>query len=708
MKFSRIRFLIPLLFVVAAVVSIAVHGGFGTLSSFGYESIALICPLGTLESMAASASFIPKAVIAFLVFAAICVLFGRIFCGWICPVSLLRKITGSEPKTPLKEGDGKKGSLFAPFAILFGAVASAFAFGFPVFCLICPVGLTFALIIGVWGLFAFNDPSWTLLLTAAVLFAEVTILRRWCSKFCPLGALITLLSLLNKTWKPKVAPSCLKQSDGVGCNRCREACPEGIDLNAPITALLSARCTKCRQCADACPTSSIRFPVVALKMKTEEEALKPKAEIIERDPSERIKDYSEITLPMNRKTAQAEAERCLSCRLCEQACPQHNPIAEIIEAVREETPSEMRRLLMKPGMLPEICARVCPQERLCESVCPLSDKGGAVSIGALMQYSADYVLKHPRATKGAKAKKKHLRAAIIGAGPGGLSAAHVLASEGVETTVYDAHSEIGGLLTYGIPAFKLDKSLIAARRKLYEKTGIRFELSVKVEGEEDFRKITDNVDVCLIATGAQVPVMPDIPGVPEGAMIPSSVYLEHSYEASVHTESARDLSGKSVVVLGGGDSAMDCARTAIRQGAARVYCAARKPVEEWRASKSEMRHAREEGVVFVGGVQPIDAVVKDCKLRALNMQSSDVAVISLDADLLVVAWGFRAVRQQWLPLSVRTDEKGRIVTDKTYKAADGIYAVGDAVSGPALVTDAIAEARAAASAILAEFTSAKA
>lgn len=707
MKFSRIRFLIPLLFIVVAVASIAMHGGFGTLSSFGYESIALICPLGALESMAASASFIPKAAVAFLVFAAVCALFGRIFCGWICPVPLLRKLTGSEPKNPLKGDEKEKGGLLAPFAILFGAVASAFAFGFPVFCLICPIGLTFALIIGLWSLFAFNDPSWTLLLTVLVLFAEVTILRRWCSKFCPLGALITLLSLLNKTWKPKVVPSCLKKSDGLNCNRCREACPEGIDLNAPITALLSARCTKCRQCADACPTSSIRFPVLALKMKTEAESVKPRAEIVERAPEERIKDYSEITSSMNRKEARSEAERCLSCRLCETACPQHNPIAEIIASVREESPSEMRRLLMQPGMLPEVCARVCPQEKLCEAVCPLADKGGAVSIGALMRYLSEYVMKHPRASKKSSNGKSHLRAAVIGAGPGGLSAAHVLAAGGVATVVYDAHSDIGGLLTYGIPPFKLDKSLIAARRKIYEKEGIRFELATRIDSKEDFCKITEGVDICLIATGATQPVMPEISGVPAGSMIPSSVYLEEAYEALNGRMTGMSLAGKSVVVLGGGDSAMDCARTAIRQGARRVYCAARKQTGAWRASKTEMRHAAEEGVRFLGGVQPVSAVAEDGKLQALNMQTCDGDVVSLEADLLIAAWGFRAVRQQWLPESVISDEFGRIVTDKNYKAADGIYAVGDAVSGPALVTDAIAEARSAAAAILAELKSDK-
>lgn len=279
---SRLRTLSVLLFPALAAAGLAFHTGTGTLSSFGYRSIAAVCPLGSIEAMLAGRMFLPAAMISLAVLAAIALLLGKIFCAWICPVPTLRSwifwrrenggngAQASEPAAPGAEGPTSelhpegglpKLSLDSRHFVLGGALLSTAIFGFPVFCLICPIGLIFATMIGLWRLFQFNEPSWSLLLFPAILAVELVICRRWCRKICPLGALFSLLSGLNVFLRPKVhRGACVRISKGMDCTLCQSACPEEIDLHHAGSSQPLSECTRCRACSDSCPSGAITFP----------------------------------------------------------------------------------------------------------------------------------------------------------------------------------------------------------------------------------------------------------------------------------------------------------------------------------------------------------------------------------------------------------------------------------------------------------------
>jgi len=279
MKTSTLRTLTILAFVLLVVVGLAFHTGTGTISAFGYKTISAICPLGSIEAQLASKTFLPQVLISLAVFVLITILLGRIFCAWACPVPLFRKWF---PKKSAKVNAGEKssaleqsvehthentvsktsGTVDSSYYVLGGALASTFIFGFPVFCLICPVGLTFAVLIGVWRLIQFNEPTWSLLIFPLILILELVFYRYSCRKFCPLGALISLVSRLNIFVRPKIDQTkCMQTSKGIECKLCKSVCNEAIDLHekAASSAQLS-RCTKCRDCADVCPMGAIKFP----------------------------------------------------------------------------------------------------------------------------------------------------------------------------------------------------------------------------------------------------------------------------------------------------------------------------------------------------------------------------------------------------------------------------------------------------------------
>lgn len=271
-KFSSWRTLSISFFILLALVGLAFHTGTGTLSAFGYSTISAICPLGSIEALIASKTFIPAVFISLAVFLVISILFGRIFCAWMCPVPLFRKWFPKTEKsqnipTKVTEDVSANEGLIASakkidtsYFVLGGALGSTFLFGFPVFCLICPVGLTFAVIVGVWRLIQFNEPTWSLMVFPAILVLELVFFRFTCRKFCPLGALISLMSRANIFFKPAIdTKSCLKASKGADCSICKDACHEEIDLHEPLTQNALSRCTKCKDCSDACPMQAISF-----------------------------------------------------------------------------------------------------------------------------------------------------------------------------------------------------------------------------------------------------------------------------------------------------------------------------------------------------------------------------------------------------------------------------------------------------------------
>ena len=272
---SKLLRTLSVLAVIALVcLGLALHTGTGTPSAWGIYDIAAICPLGAAEAALASKTVVPPMLIALAIGIALVVLFGRAFCAWGCPIPLLRRIFGlKEPKRKRRASDAldvpaaqRGGAADSRNWVLGGALLSTAVFGFPVFCLVCPVGLTFGTLVVAWRVFQFNEVTWSLLVFPAMLVLELAVLRKWCHRFCPLGALLSLVSRGNRTFRPQAnVGTCLHAAHGERCHRCADACPEGIDLHDRAASAPLNECVKCRECADACPVHAITFPFLSKK-----------------------------------------------------------------------------------------------------------------------------------------------------------------------------------------------------------------------------------------------------------------------------------------------------------------------------------------------------------------------------------------------------------------------------------------------------------
>lgn len=285
-KSSFLRTMAALCVLGVVCVGLAFHTGVGTPSQWGLYDITAICPLGALETLVASKTLVPPALVALAITVAITVVLGRAFCAWGCPVPLVKRLFGVDNRRAKAEAEagedaGEEGDAKAeagPDAkealvkrggledsrnwVLGGTLLTTAVFGFPVFCLICPVGLSFATVIALWRLLQLNETTLSLVVFPALLIVEVVVLRSWCHRFCPLGALLSLISRANRTFRPKSDASvCLRESKGQKCDACAKACPEGIDLHDALKSQPLHDCTKCRKCADACPVHAISFPV---------------------------------------------------------------------------------------------------------------------------------------------------------------------------------------------------------------------------------------------------------------------------------------------------------------------------------------------------------------------------------------------------------------------------------------------------------------
>jgi ferredoxin-type protein NapH len=303
----RVRFLVMLAVLAVVAVGYFTAGGIGNLCGIGFGDITLLCPLGALLAMLAQKTAIPLAVISVIVVLLICIVLGKVFCAWACPVHFMSRLRKGKKSAPTPTGAPLHGAaddsagpqalraaqegvspvspcstcaspcgkssgikLDSRHGILAAALGSTLIFGFPVFCLICPVGLTFATVLLGMRLFAFGEATWTIVAFVAIIAVEVLLLPKWCKRFCPLGALLSLFSGLNRTFQPQVnAETCLREGRGKACNLCEKACPEGINLHdiaAGETTLND--CSKCRACADVCPEGAITFPLLPKKKTT--------------------------------------------------------------------------------------------------------------------------------------------------------------------------------------------------------------------------------------------------------------------------------------------------------------------------------------------------------------------------------------------------------------------------------------------------------
>jgi len=444
-------------------------------------------------------------------------------------------------------------------------------------------------------------------------------------------------------------------------------------------------------------------------------------------PDERKINFVEIYGEYNQVQAANQAHRCLDCGnpYCEWKCPVHNYIPDWLKLVNEGNIIEAADLCHSTNSLPEVCGRVCPQDRLCEGACTLNDGFGAVTIGSIEKYITEKAFDMGWKPDLSHRKWTDKKVAVIGAGPAGIACADVLTRSGIKSHVYDRNQEIGGLLTFGIPEFKLEKSVIKRRRKILEEMGISFHLGKEIGKDVPFKSIYEDHDAVFLAMGTYT----SLEGGFKGEKLPG-VYKALDYliantkkllNMSKNKEEYINFKGKKVVVLGGGDTAMDCNRTAIRQGAKSVTCLYRRDEKNMPGSRREVKNAKEEGVIFDFNIQPID-ILGNTKVEGVKVVKTELGERDqngrqvplpipgsekiYDADVVIIAFGFRASPAKWFEnFNIETKKNGLVVAkeDQEYKFQTSnkkIFSGGDMVRGSDLVVTAIWEGREAGKSII--------
>lgn len=443
-----------------------------------------------------------------------------------------------------------------------------------------------------------------------------------------------------------------------------------------------------------------------------------------RPASARGADFHEIHREFIAEKAAVQASRCAQCGVpfCQTHCPLQNNIPDWLKLTAEGRLQEAYEVSASTNSMPEICGRICPQDRLCEGACVIEQSThGAVTIGAVEKYLTDTAWREGWVAPIKPRRERSETIGIIGAGPAGLAAAERLRLRGYQVTVYDRHDRIGGLLIYGIPNFKLEKDVVERRAQRLVEGGVKFELNCNVGDTISFADLRARHDAVLIATGVYKAKALNAPD--DRAVVKALDYLIAANRVGLGDEVAAYASGelnaanKRVVVIGGGDTAMDCVRTAVRQGAKSVTCLYRRDRANMPGSLREVAHAEEEGVVFDWLAAP-KAVRsgKNAGVRAVRMRlgapdasgrrmpepvpGSDY---SLPGDLIIAALGFdpEDVQAQWRTYDLATTSWGTLKVDALSYATSmpGVYAAGDIVRGASLVVWAIREGRDAADAM---------
>ena len=443
---------------------------------------------------------------------------------------------------------------------------------------------------------------------------------------------------------------------------------------------------------------------------------------------ERSKQFKEIYGEYEADQAASQADRCLSCGnpYCEWKCPVHNYIPNWLKLVSEGNLFEAAELSHQTNSLPEVCGRICPQDRLCEGACTLNDGFGAVTIGSVEKYITDEALK-----QGWRPDMSHVtwtdkKVAIIGAGPAGLGCADILVRNGVKPVVFDKYSEIGGLLTFGIPPFKLEKEVVRTRRQIMEEMGVEFVLETEIGSDIQFQELLDDYDAVFLGMGTYTYMKGGFAGEELDGVHEALPFLISNINRLMGFEKNAidfiDMADKNVVVLGGGDTAMDCVRTSVRQGASKVSCAYRRDEENMPGSKREVVNAKEEGVEFLWNKQPLELVgdngtVTGVKLATTRLGEADERgrrrpeVVPgseeiIDADAVVVAFGFRPSPAPWFKdFDIQINDWGGVQASqdlvlKFQTTNPKVFAGGDMVRGSDLVVTAVFEGREAAQGIL--------
>jgi glutamate synthase (NADPH/NADH) small chain len=451
----------------------------------------------------------------------------------------------------------------------------------------------------------------------------------------------------------------------------------------------------------------------------------PRADPAKTPVEARIRHFGEIYAAFDAAGAAAQAGRCLACGnpFCEWKCPVHNYIPNWLKLIEEGNLFEAAELSHRTNSLPEVCGRICPQDRLCEGACTLNDGLGAVTIGSIEKYITDEAFK-----RGWKPDMSHVRAtdkrvAIVGAGPAGLACADVLVRSGVKPVVFDRHPRIGGLLTFGIPPFKLEKDVVEKRREIMEGMGVEFRLGVEIGADVAFGALLAQYDALFLGMGTYTPVTGGFAGEELPGVYAALPYLISNirHELGIEEGALISMAGKRVIVLGGGDTAMDCNRTAVRQGAESVTCTYRRDEGNMPGSRRDYKNSREEGVEFLFNRQPIEIVggerVAGVKLVETALGAPDArgrrvpvpvpgSEQVVPADAVIIAFGFLPSPPAWLAEhGIRLHDSGRVrvsagASNAFQTTHPKVFAGGDMVRGSDLVVTAVFEGREAARGIL--------
>ncbi|WP_158780817.1 FAD-dependent oxidoreductase [Pantoea sp. BAV 3049] len=562
-----------------------------------------------------------------------------------------------------------------------------------------------------------------------------------CVASCPTEALV-----------PEGDSIRLREEKCIGCKNCLLACPFGAIEQVSDRPVVQ-KCDLCQQlaagqaaCVETCPAQALQLMDEAelqrLRLYRQHATAGGKnrpapiaskgVELLDRTPrigaaklaaKDRKLHFREIYQGLNQAQARYETDRCLYCAQkawCNWTCPLHNAIPDFIQLAAAGKLIEAAELSHQTSSLPEICGRVCPQDRLCEGACTLNGQPGSVSIGNIERYITDEALARGWRPVLHGVKDRPERVAIVGAGPAGLGCADVLRRQGVHVDVYDRHPEIGGLLTFGIPSFKLDKQVIVNRHSIFSEMGINFHLNCEIGRDIPFSRLLEEYDAVFLGVGTYGLMGAGLENEDAPGVMQALPYLIANTRQVMELEEDEQqpyvsLKGKKVVVLGGGDTAMDCLRTAVRQQAESVICAYRRDEKSMPGSKKEVTNAREEGVEFMFNLQPqyigldeagclngiglirteMGAPGSDGRRRPQPIAGSEFV---LAADALILAFGFQAHEMPWLAgQGIRFDRWGLIITGqsgrKTQTHNPKVFAAGDAVHGADLVVTAMAEGR---------------
>ncbi|MFO0996913.1 MAG: NAD(P)-dependent oxidoreductase [Alphaproteobacteria bacterium] len=453
----------------------------------------------------------------------------------------------------------------------------------------------------------------------------------------------------------------------------------------------------------------------------------PRAMPEKRDATARRADFREIFSPFDPARASEQAARCSQCGIpfCQNHCPLHNNIPDWLMLAAAGRLEEAYEVASATNNMPEICGRICPQDRLCEGNCVIERSGhGTVTIGAIENFITETAWQSGWVKLPQPLRELGQSVGIIGAGPAGLAAAEQLRRRGYQVAIYDRHDRAGGLLVYGIPNFKLEKDVVARKVDLLDRAGVVFHRDMHVGRTIGFDELRDKHDALLIATGVYKALELTAPGVGLGNIVQALDYLVASNRKGfgdavpLFDDGSLNAAGKKVAVIGGGDTAMDCVRTAVRQGATSVRCLYRRDRSNMPGSQREVRHAEEEGVEFVWLSQP-EAMLGDGTVSAVRTLRTHLAVadasgrqppipiegsqFNVEADLVIKALGFEAedLRTLFGRPELAVTRRGTIRID--YKSMmtnlDGVFAAGDIVRGASLVVWAIRDGRDAAEGI---------